>query len=126
MDKILVIDDKDGIRTYFRSLLQRRGYEPLMAENGVEGCELAADPEVRMIISDLRMPGELGEIELIRTLRTLRPEVPLVVITGHPSGDLLQQCEELGVKDFLAKPFELSFVTTVIERLIGPGAEKTE
>ncbi|MCB1101684.1 MAG: response regulator, partial [Kiritimatiellae bacterium] len=76
MAKILVIDDEELIRNYFRHLLRSLNYDVMVAPNSVDGCRLAADPSVNLIISDLNMEGELSDVDLIRELRRLRPDIP--------------------------------------------------
>lgn len=119
MAKILVIDDEESIRTYFERSLSRMGHEAVLAENGEAGCEQAKQPDIKVIITDMRMPGALGELELIRALRQLRPELPLIVISGYGNEAMLRDCQDLGVTDFLSKPFELSFVRSVITDVLG-------
>jgi len=82
--------------------------------------EKAKNPDVDMIISDLCMPGDLVELELIKALKEARPDIPLVVISGYPSGEFLAECESIGVADFLTKPFELSFIASIVRRLLTP------
>ncbi len=125
MKKILVIDDEEPILRHFRDLLRLLQFEPLTASNSDEGIQLAKEESIDLIISDLCMPGKLSEIEHIRELRNIRPEIPLVVISGYPTPEVLKECEELGVQDFLTKPFELSFISSVIDRLLSnePKAE---
>ena len=119
MAKILVIDDEEGIRRHFEKLLTRRGHEVITAEDGEEGLELAADPEVKLIITDYQLPGALTKTEMVRTLRELRPELPLMVISGYADMEIVNECEALGVRDVLTKPFELSFVTSIIQKELG-------
>lgn len=64
------------------------------------------------------MPGEISSLELIGKLRELRRDCPIVVISGYPTADRLKTCEELGVSEFLTKPFEISFITSVLQRLL--------
>jgi len=118
MKKILVIDDEEPILRHFRDLLRLLQYEPITANNSDEGCKLAQEMDVSLIISDLCMPGKLSDIEHIEELRKRAPDIPLVVISGYPTPDVLQKCEELGVADFLTKPFELSFVSSVLQKLL--------
>lgn len=115
--KILVIDDELGILRYFERLLTDLGYSVETTDNSQNGCELAKDPAVSLIISDLNMPGELSKLDLIRKLRELRPDCPVVVVSGYPTPERLQTCEDLGVAEFLTKPFEMSFMTSVLKRL---------
>lgn len=119
MAKILVIDDEEPILWYFQKVLKGLNYEVATTNDSAEGCRLAQDPGISMIISDLTMMRGLSELALIRELRRLRPDCPLVVISGHPTHSALEECEKLGVRDFLTKPFELSFIADVIKRLLG-------
>ena len=116
--KILVIDDEAAILRYFERLLKSLGYAVVLAAESATGCELARDASVSLIISDLTMDAEVSDVALIRTLRELRPDVPIVVITGYPTPNRMTECEALGISDFLTKPFELSFVSGVLARLL--------
>lgn len=118
MKKILVIDDEEPILRHFRDLLRLLQYEPVTANNSDEGIKVAQKMDVSLIISDLCMPGKLSEIEHIQQLRKVCPDIPIVVISGYPTPEILKRCEELGVADFLTKPFELSFVSSVLEKLL--------
>lgn len=119
MAKILVIDDEEQIRKHFQTLLPHLGHTVCTAADGDEGILAAKDEDIQLIITDLCMPGTLSETELVRELRLLRPKVPIVVISGYPSGDALMACEEIGVTDFLTKPFELSFIAAILEKAFG-------
>lgn len=118
MKKILVIDDEEPILRHFRDLLRLLQYEPVTANNSDEGIKLASEMDISLIITDLCMPGKLSEIEHVRRLREVCPELPIIVISGYPTPDIMQRCEELGVTDFLTKPFELSFVSSVLEKVL--------
>ncbi|MEI7436879.1 MAG: response regulator [bacterium] len=113
---ILVIDDEESIRKYFKRLLEGMGYTVELAETGDAGRELAVNPAVELIITDLQMPGNPSGMDLVKALRALRPECPVVVISGHPTDDRLKLAGELGV-EFLTKPFELSFIRQILERI---------
>lgn len=120
MPTVLVIDDEEPILKHFEQLLPLLKCDVLTASTGREGVEKAKDPRVDMIISDLCMPGDLVELELIKTLKETRPDIPLVVISGYPSGEFLAECESIGVTDFLTKPFELSFIASIVRKLLTP------
>jgi len=123
MAKILVIDDEEQIRKHFQALLPHMGHTVCTAADGDEGVQAAKDESIQLIITDLCMPGSLSETGLVRELRRLRPEVPIVVISGYPSGEALMACEEIGVTDFLTKPFELSFIATILNKVFGSSSE---
>lgn len=94
------------------------GHECVTAEEGGKGYELAADESFELILTDLSMPGDPNEMELVRKLRERRPQVPIVVCSGYPTQDRIEECEQLGITDFLTKPFEVSFIRSVLDRLL--------
>lgn len=122
MPKILVIDDEESIRKYFHKLLARLECEVVSAGDSDLGLDLAADPAVCLIITDYYLPGRVQKSALVRALRELRPEIPVMVITGYADMDTISECEALGVQDVLTKPFELSFVLKVVEKVLGESA----
>ncbi len=118
MVKLILIEDDAGVRDYFKSVVGRLGYELLTAENGPEGLALIERETVDVIMSDLNMPGEPNGMALIRRIRELRPQTPLVVVSGYPTRERLDECKALGIDDFLTKPFEMTFFSSVIARLL--------
>ncbi|MBU1694355.1 MAG: response regulator [Verrucomicrobia bacterium] len=121
MARILVIDDDEQVRKYLKRLLHKLGHEVALAEDGSVGCVQAKDPAIQIIITDLKMAGTLSGMDLVRALRQARPHCPIVVTSGWPTEERITECEKLGIKDFLTKPFELSFLTGVLKRLLGSG-----
>lgn len=115
--RVLVIDDEQGVIAFMERLLRTLGYTVDWANDGADGLRKAADPGISLIISDMNMPGEPSSLELVRKLRETRPDCPLVIISGYPSDERLTSCRELGVTEFLTKPFELSFIKGVLNRL---------
>ncbi len=123
--RILIIDDEEGVVSYLERLLRMLGYAVDSANNGAAGLEKAADPEIALIISDMYMPGEPSQMDLIRQLREQRADCPLVVISGYPSEDRLDACRALGVTEFLTKPFEISFIKNILARLFDDASRAT-
>lgn len=117
MATILVIDDELAILKYLKMILAEFGYDARTADNGPDGCNEAKNPDVKLIISDLNMAGEISGINLIKKLRALRPDCPIIILTGYPSGERIKEAEELNV-EFLTKPFEIPFLATLVKRLL--------
>ncbi len=118
MARILVIDDEVNIQKYLTRLLEALDHEVLVAGDGATGSELARDPSVEIILTDLMIQRLQNGMELVRLLRKDRPDCPIVVISGYPTEERLNECHQLGIHDFLTKPFEVSFVCGVITRLL--------
>lgn len=127
--RILIIDDDPSVIGYLKRLLQTLGYTVETCDNGAEGLRQASSPSFDLVISDLNMPGDPSQMDLIRQLRDVNPDRPLVVVSGYPTQDRLDECREIGVTEFLTKPFEMSFIKNVLRQLFeeeGEGANASD
>jgi len=117
MGKILIIDDEPAILEYLKKILAKLGYDTITACDGISGCGEAKSPDIKLIVSDLNMPGEASGMNLIKKLRALQPTCPIIILSGYPANDRLKEAEELNV-EFLTKPFEIPFLATLLKRLL--------
>ena len=78
---ILCIDDDDGVLSYHRALLERRGYEVLTAASPRQGIQIAVGRSVLAVIVDYHMP-EMNGHEVATEIKRLRPEVPIVMVSS--------------------------------------------
>ena len=118
MAKLLLIEDDPGVRDYFKVVVSRMGHELTTAFDGSSGIKLVEDVEVDVIMTDLNMPGDPNGMALVRRIREARPNTPLIVVSGFPTKERIQECKDLGVADFLTKPIEMTFFNSVITRLL--------
>jgi two-component system cell cycle sensor histidine kinase/response regulator CckA len=101
---VLVVDDEAGIRAIARRALEEAGYQVLEASNGRAAIELLAQGSAPdLLIADLNMPG-LGGNEMVRRIRTTRPDLKVLYVSGHISR--LMDARPLWEGEaFLNKPF---------------------
>jgi CheY-like chemotaxis protein len=99
----LVVDDEDVVCRSYERVLTNAGFEVEKANNGKQALEHIAEHDYDVMFADLRMPGMDG-LQVVRQLRMTHPKMPVVVITGYPSQDTLQEAARLGVTDYLTKP----------------------
>ena len=118
MAKLLLIEDEVGVQEYFKAVVSRMGHELLTANDGPSGVALVENEPADVIMSDLNMPGEPSGMALIRRIRELRPNTPVIVVSRYPTKERLDECKALGIEDFLTKPFEMTFFSSVITRLL--------
>jgi CheY-like chemotaxis protein len=98
--KILVVDDSAVIRTLIRKKLQQAGFVVVEAGDGVEALDRITD-DVAVIVSDITMPGMNG-LEMVERIRRTRPNLPVILITGHTELE-----SKLHGFRLLRKPFDL-------------------
>ena len=115
---ILVVEDDRAVRLLFTKVLQRAGYEVIACENGALGLETARTQIDRIdaVVTDARMPGLQGP-RLIARLRTLRPGIPAILVSGN-----LVEAETDRSTVFLAKPVSPGLLTRELRRLLSAKA----
>ncbi len=118
MAKILIIEDEPVVWSLLRRIITGMGHQVELASDGQKGLALAGQGQFDVIVSDLHMPGQPAGMELIRQLHNLCPKCPIVIVSGYPSAETLSECEQLGITDFLTKPFEMTFVQASIEKIL--------
>lgn len=102
--RVLIVDDEAVIRLLFRDLLKAE-CELLEAGTAEEALERLANGRFNLIITDKNLPG-LSGMELAREARRHDPSVRVILMTGYPSLATAQQSLELGLLDYLVKPFD--------------------
>jgi DNA-binding NtrC family response regulator len=115
--QLLVVDDDTAMREMLASLFRDRGYQVTEADSAATAIEQARDAPFDVILSDIRMPGKSG-IEMVGELRELRPEAPVVLMTGFGSIDSAVESMRAGAFDYITKPFEPETVALTIERAL--------
>jgi two-component system response regulator HydG len=114
---ILVVDDDSANRVTLERLLGREGFDVSPAASGREGLEILRSRSVDLVLTDLKMPGMSG-LDLLRAVRTLDPDVEVVVMTAYGTVETAVEAMKDGAYDFLSKPLRrLELVTTVKQAL---------
>jgi len=116
--KILVIDDERAIRKSLAFYFEDQGYQVLEAGDGKAGLELFASAEPQIVFTDLRMPFMDG-FEFLRQAHQMRPEVPIVVVSGTGVVNDAVQAVKLGAWDYITKPvMDLAELDVVVRRAL--------
>ena len=102
--RILIIDDESAIRDGLQRFLGRSGFSVETCASGFLALEAIQQREFNLIVTDLRMPGMSG-IEVLQSVRTLQPGIPVILITGFASVDTAVEAMKNGAADYITKPF---------------------
>ncbi len=103
---ILVIDDEESLRLTFQLFLQRQGYEQVLtASSFEEALTTIAEHNFDLIISDIVLEGTSG-IDLLRRIREMGVECPVVMVTGYPNVETASEAVRLGAFDYIPKPVD--------------------
>jgi PAS domain S-box-containing protein len=120
---VLVVDDESSLRRVVTSLLERHGYRAIAVDDGNQAIELLrrGEPEVRLVITDLMMPGIDG-LALASWIRR-RPRGPrIIVVTGvlewSGASGTVESLRQIGVDAVVRKPFELAELVATVSRVL--------
>jgi two-component system, NtrC family, response regulator HydG len=111
-NRILIIDDEEGIRFTFARFLRGAGYEVECADNYHQGMERVTTQHFDLVITDIVLGGHTG-IEILRQMRDLKLACPLILITGYPTIDTATAAVRLGAHDYLLKPVQKDHLVQV-------------
>ena len=116
--RILVVDDEPSIRDLLSKTLALAEYEVDLAPDGKTAIERMRIVSYDLLITDLRMPGIDG-LTVIREGRRLRPDLPVIIITGYSSEASAIEAVNLGVSGYLTKPFRVPRVLAAAAKALG-------
>lgn len=113
--KILLVDDEEGIRKVLGITLADIGYEVLSAENGEKALQLFRETSPPIVLTDIKMPGIDG-IEVLQTIKAESPETEVIMITGHGDMELAIQSLKYDATDFITKPINDDALEIALKR----------
>ena len=103
MERVLVVDDEEGIRTFIGEVLEGEGLRVTLASDGTSAARFLDRESFHLMITDLKMPG-LDGMTLLRKARSESPETEVVVLTAHGTVSGAVEAMKLGAFDYLDKP----------------------
>ena len=125
---ILVVDDEPDIEQLFRQQFRRdlRSGRFAMefaqsAAAALEGIAAATDRSLILVLSDINMPGMTG-LELLPRAKSLRPDVPIIMITAYGDAETKRKALEQGAESLLTKPIDFGSLRSEIDLRVGSAA----
>jgi two-component system response regulator HydG len=113
---ILIVDDDIAHRTMLRILLDWN-YEIFEADDGLVAIEQIQNDSFDLVIMDIRMRNVSG-LEALDAIKTLRPDIPVVMMTAYWSDQIADEARKKGAFDYLPKPFDFDELRQTIERAV--------
>ena len=109
MSKILIIEDEVAIRRVLLRILseENSNYKVSETEDGVQGINLVENENFDLILCDIKMP-KMDGIEVLTQIKKIKPEIPVVMISGHGDLDTAVHSMRLGAFDYISKPPDLN------------------
>jgi DNA-binding NtrC family response regulator len=115
MPAVLVVDDEVLIRWSLSERLAEEGYPVRQASSGAEAISVLSMlvDQPTIVLLDLRLP-DVNDLTLFRRIRSLRPDVPVILMTAHGSAEQAQEAMAEGAFRFVGKPFEMAEIAALV------------
>ena len=123
MKKVMIVDDSMFMRRVLSDLIPD-DYEIIEADSASGAMELFSAERPDLVLLDIIMPEEeQAGIGVLQKLRQIDPDVQVVMITALGQDAIVEQCRQLGVREYITKPFDDKKVRETIERCLGYTAQ---
>ena len=125
MEKILIIEDDVTIAKTLKNALEFHGFRVLGAETGIQGLRILEQDHPDLILLDIMLPGPDG-FEVCRRIREKNPGVPIIMVTAKSSESDKLLGFELGIDDYITKPFSAAVLVARIQAVMRRYGKKSE
>ena len=119
MSKILIIEDEPAIRRVLTKILSEENdnYQVEEAEDGIMGMEKIKITDFDLILCDIKMP-KMDGVEVLEATKKIKPEIPIVMISGHGDMETAIQTMRLGAFDYISKPPDLNRLLNTVRNAL--------
>ncbi|KAF2509185.1 sigma-54-dependent Fis family transcriptional regulator [Flavobacterium zhairuonense] len=119
MSKILIVEDEAAIRRVLVKILSEENdsYQVDEAEDGVAGLEKIKNNDYDLVLCDIKMP-KMDGVEVLEEVKKIKPEIPMVMISGHGDMETAIQTMRLGAFDYISKPPDLNRLLNTVRNAL--------
>ncbi|MBI5496677.1 MAG: sigma-54-dependent Fis family transcriptional regulator [Deltaproteobacteria bacterium] len=114
---ILVVDDEKNLLSALSRALKLEGFDTLTAATAEQGITLVQEQAVDLVLLDVKLPGMDG-IAALKIIKTAKPDVPVVMMSGHATVDVAVEATKLGAENFVEKPVSSDRLLLIIRNLL--------
>jgi CheY-like chemotaxis protein len=112
--KVLVVDDELFMRTLVGDWVTSWGHEPTLVSNGAEAVELVEKNKFDIIVLDYVMP-DMDGLKTLKLIRKIDQKVSVVMFTGHPTEEFIEETKKLGISAYVTKLNDASEIQHVLK-----------
>ena len=119
MSKILIIEDEAAIRRVLAKIISEENdtYYVEEAEDGLLGIEMIKNNDYDLVLCDIKMP-KMDGVEVLEKAKKIKPEIPIVMISGHGDLDTAVNTMRLGAFDYISKPPDLNRLLNTVRNAL--------
>jgi len=122
--KVLVVDDEAIICLNLEKIIKAEGNNAISAQSGKEALELLNQNDFDLIFLDLALP-DISGVDILRTVKQKNPDQPVIIITGFPESELMDQALSLSPLSVIKKPFKKEQIQKLMKRIFSSTSFQT-
>ncbi len=115
--KILVVDDEEGARELFNTILTDEGYEVSLADSGESALSLFKNQPFNLVITDIKMPIMDG-LQLLQEIRKIGSKTDVIMVTAYGEVESYLKAMSLGAAEYINKPIRIKELKRIVHKVI--------
>jgi len=115
---ILCVDSEPRVQKFYQRILGTTHWDIICASNGLEALEIVEYQNPDLIITELNLP-QMSGLEFLEGLKEANSDIPVIVVSSVTDKESIQKAKEMGIKEYLTKPFQLDKLKDVIQENLG-------
>ncbi|PZD96466.1 response regulator [Paenibacillus sambharensis] len=105
-NKVLIVDDQNGIRILLMEVFSSEGYTTFQASNGKLALEIVRSESPDLVLLDMKIPGMDG-LEILKHVKAINRDIKVIMMTAYGELDMIKEATELGALMHFTKPFDI-------------------
>jgi DNA-binding NtrC family response regulator len=122
--KILVVDDEEGARELFYTILSDEGYEVSLAVNGEDALSHMKSASFDLVVTDIKMPGMDG-LQLLQEIRKTGSKADVIMVTAYGEVESYLKAMSLGAAEYINKPIRIKELKRIVHKVLSERKAKT-
>jgi DNA-binding NtrC family response regulator len=115
--RVLIVDDEEDLLSTLVERLEFRGIETVGVQTGTQALAEIAKQEFDIVVQDVKLKGEDG-VEVMKRIKQVRPNLPVILLTGHMSQETSREGLQAGAIDYVLKPINLEDLIVKMQEAI--------
>jgi DNA-binding NtrC family response regulator len=115
--KILVVDDEEGARDLFNTILTDEGYDVSLAGGGEEALDFFKNSPFNLVITDIKMPGMDG-LQLLQEIRKMGSKTDVIMVTAYGEVESYLKAMSLGAAEYINKPIRIKELKRIVHKIL--------
>jgi two-component system, response regulator, stage 0 sporulation protein F len=112
-NKVLIVDDQNGIRILLMEVFSSEGYNTFQASNGKLALEIVRNDEPDLVLLDMKIPGMDG-LEILKHIKAINKEIKVIMMTAYGELDMIKEATDHGALMHFTKPFDIDEIRMAV------------